>query len=313
MPRVKKPAYKRTRGESSSSMESPPEGHPMAQWFQTKSDLDCYSKDFAPRKVISPRYLEPNFFEKHPYPNLQAVLVAQNLLNHVKIKEPIYPELIVVAYTTLEPEFIDDDMYMTFKLSKNTHTLDSSELIRLWHLDYSGDKIDLSDSSVEHPRKYSRQVACEMFNIPFDLRRPTVGCLTVEHRLLHYFIVYNLVPSIYNLGLITEEDLELMWNMQSNFKINWVFIIATHMRRTKSGKISKGLPYAILWTTIFKHLNVHLTQVKKKKLEYNHCMDTHILNHIKVEHNQPQVEEQQGDEDEGVQAMEDVQVEPPQQ
>ncbi|MED6121950.1 hypothetical protein PIB30_035093 [Stylosanthes scabra] len=286
MPRVKRPISKRSRGEASSSMESPPERHPMAQWLQSKSDLDCYSTYFAPRKVISPRYLEPNFFEKHPYPNLQAVLIAQNLLNHVKIKEPIYPELNAVAYTTLELEFIDDDI---------------------------GDKIDLSDSSVEHPRKYSRQDACAMFNIPFDMPRPTVGCLTVERRLLHYFIVYNLVPRVYNLGLIMEEDLELMWNMQSNFKINWVFIIATHMRRIKSGKVSKGLPYAILWTTIFKNLNVNLTQVKKKKLEYNHCIDTHILNHMKVELNQPQVEEQQGDEEEGVQAMEDVQVEPPQE
>ncbi|MED6210014.1 hypothetical protein PIB30_060090 [Stylosanthes scabra] len=128
MPRVKRPISKRSRGEASSSMEPPPQEHPMVQWFQSKSDFDHYSTDFAPRKVISP----------------------------------------------------------------------------------SGDKIDLSDSSAEHPRKYSRQDACTMFNIPFDIPRPTVGCLTIEHRLLHYFIVYNLVPRVYNLGLIMEEDLELM-------------------------------------------------------------------------------------------------------
>ncbi|MED6153145.1 hypothetical protein PIB30_098768 [Stylosanthes scabra] len=315
MPRIKKLVSKSSRGESSSSMEPPPEGHPMAKWFQHKIDFDHYTFDFEPRKIISPRYLEPNFFEKHPFPNLQACLVAQNLLNHIQIREPFYPDLIAIACTTLELEFNDDDMSMTFKLGKDTHTLDSRELIslwKLWKLDYSGDKIDLSDSRAKHPRKYSRQDACALLNIPFDMPKPTVGCLSHEDRLLHYIIVHNLVPRSHNLGLIMEEDLEIMWNMRSNFKINWVFIIATHIRRIKSGKISKGLPYAILWTTIFKYLNVDLSQAKKKKLGYNNCIDTHVLNHMRIEHNQPHMEEYQAMEEDQAMEEEQAQEAPPQ-
>ncbi|MED6164139.1 hypothetical protein PIB30_086804 [Stylosanthes scabra] len=110
-----------------------------------------------------------------------------------------------------------------------------------------------------------------------------------------------------------EGDIEMMWRLENHYKINWIVIIASHMRNIKLGKISKGLPYAMLWTRIFKYLKIDLSQVKKKKLEYNNRIDTHVLNHMKREENQPQLEEQQGGEEEGVQAMEDFQIEPPQQ
>ncbi|MED6215439.1 hypothetical protein PIB30_113723, partial [Stylosanthes scabra] len=64
------------------------------------------------------------------------------------------------------------------------------------------------------------------------------------------------------------------------------------MRRTKPGN-SKGLPYAILWTTIFKYVGIDLFQADKKRLGYNHCIDTHVLNHMKRNvHEDPQQEEE---------------------
>ncbi|MED6174699.1 hypothetical protein PIB30_071506 [Stylosanthes scabra] len=58
MPRIKRPASKKSKGEaSSSSMEPPPQGHPLAQWFQNLVDFNNCSTNFAPRKLISPRYM----------------------------------------------------------------------------------------------------------------------------------------------------------------------------------------------------------------------------------------------------------------
>ncbi|MED6178658.1 hypothetical protein PIB30_109719, partial [Stylosanthes scabra] len=86
--------------------------------------------------------------------------------------------------------------------------------------------------------------------------------------------------------------LEIMWRMVNGQQINWVHLIVTHMRRTKSGN-SKGLPYAILWTAIFKYVGIDLSQVDKKRLGYNHCIDTHVLNHMKRNvHEDPQQEEE---------------------
>ncbi|MED6166294.1 hypothetical protein PIB30_107858 [Stylosanthes scabra] len=55
MPRVKRPT-KKSKG-ASSSMEPPPQDHPLAQWFYNKEDFDLYHSDFASRKVIPPRGL----------------------------------------------------------------------------------------------------------------------------------------------------------------------------------------------------------------------------------------------------------------
>ncbi|MED6202439.1 hypothetical protein PIB30_105484 [Stylosanthes scabra] len=63
-------------------------------------------------------------------------------------------------------------------------------------------------------------------------------------------------------------------------------------RRIKPGN-TKGLPYAILWTAIFKYVGIDLPQANKKKLGYNHCIDTHVLNHMKRNaHEAPQQEEE---------------------
>ncbi|MED6129625.1 hypothetical protein PIB30_109721 [Stylosanthes scabra] len=196
MVRTKRPA-KKSRGESSSHVEPPPEDHPMSQWSMIKEDFNRYQSHFAPRKIIPPS---------------------------------------------------GDEM-----------------------------RVDITHDG----RGYSKEIACNMFNIPFDMPKPTVGHLSLEHRLIHYLIVYVMVPRLHNHGLILDEDLEIMWRIVSGHKINWITLIASHTQRNMSGKVTKGLPYAMLWTTIFKYLKVDLNSTRKKELEYNHCIDNHVLNHMK--------------------------------
>ncbi|MED6140320.1 hypothetical protein PIB30_092041, partial [Stylosanthes scabra] len=248
--------------------------------FYNKEDFDLYLSDFAPRKVVPPRYLEPNFFDQHHYPNLLGILVRQNLVNCLKIEDSYYPDLIAIAYTTLDVEFEEDDLVFSFKIGKNTYALESSELSAIWSLNYNGEKVESGHTSEDFRRNYSKENACTMFNIPIGISKPTVGLLNV------------LVPRSGNHGLILDEDLEIMWRMVNGQQINWVHLIVTHMRRTKPGN-SKGLPYAILWTAIFKYVGIDLSQAKEKRLGYNHCIDTHVLNHMKRNvHEDPQQEEE---------------------
>ncbi|MED6226786.1 hypothetical protein PIB30_107152 [Stylosanthes scabra] len=289
-------------------MESPPQDHPMADWFLSNEDFNRYQSLFAPRKVIPPRYMEPHFLIKNDFPLLQECLVRQNLVEHVKIKEVFYPDLIAAVYSTLQINFSHDELEITFKLGHETHSIDSSELISLWKLDFSGDELRVD--TTHDARGYSREAACNMFNIPYDLPKPTVGHLNIEHRLMHYLIVYVMVPRLHNYSLILEEDLETMWRIASGHKINWTTLIASHMQRNMSGKVTKGLPYAMLWTTIFKHLNIDLNNARKKELEYNHCIDNHVLNHMKREINQPQVNVEEGVQED--QVMQEEHTQPPQ-
>ncbi|MED6154144.1 hypothetical protein PIB30_109235, partial [Stylosanthes scabra] len=209
-----------------------------------------------------------------------------------KIKDSYYPDLIAIAYTTLDVEFEEDDLVFSFKIGKNTYALESSELSAIWSLNYNGEKVESGHTSEDFRRNYSKENACTMFNVLIGTPKPTVGLLNVEHRLLHYFLTYVLVPRSGNHGLILDEDLEIMWRMVNGQQINWVHLIVTHMRRTKPGN-SKGLPYAILWTAIFKYVGIDLSQADKKRLGYNHCIDTHVLNYMKRNvHEDPQQEEE---------------------
>ncbi|MED6226783.1 hypothetical protein PIB30_107134, partial [Stylosanthes scabra] len=178
------------------------------------------------------------------------------------IKDSYYPDLIAIAYTTLDVEFEEDDLVFSFKLGKNTYALESSELSATWKLDYVGEKVDSGNASEDFRRNYSKENACIMFNVPIGTPKPTVGLLSVEHRLLHYFITYMLVPRSGNHGLILDEDFEIMWRMINGQQINW-------------------------------YVGIDLSQANKKKLGYNHCIDTHVLNHMKRNvHEAPQQEEE---------------------
>ncbi|MED6215122.1 hypothetical protein PIB30_110281, partial [Stylosanthes scabra] len=240
--------------------------HPLAQWFYNKEDFDLYHSDFASRKVIPPRYLEPNFFDHHHYPNLLGILVRQNLVNLLKIKDSYYPDLIAIAYITLDVEFEEDDLVFSFKIGKNTYALESSELSAIWSLNYNGEKVESGHTSEDFRRNYSKENAYTMFNIPIGIPKPTVGLLNVEHRLLHNFLTYVLIPRSGNHSLLLDEDLEIMWRM---------------------------------------YVGIDLSQADKKRLGYNHCVDTHVLNHMKRNVQEaPQQEEQAPQQEEEAQPQE---------
>ncbi|MED6213829.1 hypothetical protein PIB30_097208 [Stylosanthes scabra] len=155
-----------------------------------------------------------------------------------------------------------------------------SELSAIWRLNYDGEKVESGNTSEEFRRNYSKENACTMFNVPFGTPKPTVGLLSVEHRLLHFFLTYVLVPQSGNHGLILDEDLEIMWRMVNGQQINWVHLIVTHMRRTKPGN-SKGLPYAILWTAIFKYVDL-MQAIQNMELNMTQRME-------RIERNQPRM------------------------
>ncbi|MED6226978.1 hypothetical protein PIB30_109086, partial [Stylosanthes scabra] len=79
------------------------------------------------------------------------------------------------------------------------------------------------------------------------------------------------------------------------------------MQNIKPGN-TKGLPYAILWTAIFKYLGIDLSQARKKKLGYNHCIDTHVLNLMKKGEIPQQGDQEDNQEQAQAQAQEEEQA-----
>ncbi|KAF1862562.1 hypothetical protein Lal_00014102 [Lupinus albus] len=84
----------------------------------------------------------------------------------------------------------------------------------------------------------------------------SVGYLKLEERLLHYFMSYVILPKFSNHSQISDIELQLMYAIKYNIKINWTQMIMQqmwHVRGTQS-----PLPYAIYITKILEHFSVSM-------------------------------------------------------
>ncbi|MED6153509.1 hypothetical protein PIB30_102633 [Stylosanthes scabra] len=167
---------------------------------------------------------------------------------------------------------------------------------------------------VKRPTKKSRGASSSMEPPPQDHPLAQWFYNNEDFDLYHSdFASRKVIPPSGNHGLILDEDLEIMWRMVNGQQINWVHMFVTHMRRIKPEN-SKGLPYAILWTAIFKYVGIDLSQADKKRLGYNNCIETHVLNHMKrnIQEAPQQEQEAPQQEEEAPQQEEEAQPQEPQ-
>ncbi|MED6189330.1 hypothetical protein PIB30_094925 [Stylosanthes scabra] len=103
MGRTKSTAKKAKQGEM--KVEPPPQGHPMAKFFTNLADFNNYIMNFAPRKEITPRYLDLDLLHSQNFNELYRILVRQDFLDFVRLRDYYYPDLVAIAYTSLTMEF----------------------------------------------------------------------------------------------------------------------------------------------------------------------------------------------------------------
>ncbi|KAF1896114.1 hypothetical protein Lal_00042879 [Lupinus albus] len=84
----------------------------------------------------------------------------------------------------------------------------------------------------------------------------SAGYLTLEDRLLHYFLTYVILPKFSNHSQISDIELQLMYAIKYNIKINWTKMIMQQMWHVRGSQSS--LPYAIFITKILEHFGVSL-------------------------------------------------------
>ncbi|KAF1885921.1 hypothetical protein Lal_00015416 [Lupinus albus] len=82
------------------------------------------------------------------------------------------------------------------------------------------------------------------------------GNLTLEDRLVHYFHTYVILPKFSNHSQISDIELQLMYSIKFNIKINWTKMIMQQMWHVRGSQ--SLLPYAIFITKILKHFVISL-------------------------------------------------------
>ncbi|KAF1891798.1 hypothetical protein Lal_00031607 [Lupinus albus] len=90
------------------------------------------------------------------------------------------------------------------------------------------------------------------------------GYLTLEDRLIHYFLTYVILPKFSNHSQISDIKLQLMYAIKFNIKINWTKMIIQKMWHVHGSQ--SLLPYAIFITKILEHFGVSLVDETKVAL-----------------------------------------------
>ncbi|CAL1402131.1 unnamed protein product [Linum trigynum] len=88
--------------------------------------------------------------------------------------------------------------------------------------------------------------------------RPTSNHLTVQARVLHYMLSYNILPKGGHRAAFTYFDLDILTNLLLEEKVNLSYLIFNHML-TAAESSNKNLPYGMILTFLFKHFHVDLS------------------------------------------------------
>ena len=79
---------------------------------------------------------------------------------------------------------------------------------------------------------------------------------TFDCRIMHYIIAHILLPQSTNLAQAFEEDLILLWALQTGRQIDWAHLVRYRMH--KALRANAPLPYPHLVTLFLHHFNVPL-------------------------------------------------------
>ncbi|MED6127810.1 hypothetical protein PIB30_091681 [Stylosanthes scabra] len=212
MGHTKSTAKKAKQGEM--QVEPPPQGHPMAKFFTNLADFNNYIMNFAPRKEITPRYLDLDLLHSQNFNELYRILVRQDLLDFLRLRDYYYPDLVTIAYTSLTMEFEEvnsSSFTIFFTLGRNKYVLNVGSFCEISSLSWHGTLFKNGDKP---PEEWKNDKPPNCGN-----KMPT-NPMSDEHRLLHYLLVWVIMPRSHNHGVIMNDDLVIMSALCSNVKIN---------------------------------------------------------------------------------------------
>ncbi|KAF1864676.1 hypothetical protein Lal_00031994 [Lupinus albus] len=226
-----------------------------------------FEENFHGRVIFTPKYGNiGNFeFEDFLFPYL---LRQQKIFEFSCEANDFYPELVRVFYCNMNFR----KNHMTSHVKGNDIVLDMKTfssiccdipmigditgfgLVCEWD-DYDSKKFYLSIcriSKEEIERRKQQSLGETVKNSDILAAR----YLTLEDRLIHYFLSYVILPKFSNHLQISDIELQLMYAIKFNIKINWTKMIMNQMWHVRGSQ--SLLPYAIFITKIQEHFDLPL-------------------------------------------------------
>ncbi|KAF1893068.1 hypothetical protein Lal_00035401 [Lupinus albus] len=218
-----------------------------------------FEENFHGRAIFTPKYGNIGKFEFEDF-LFPYLLRQQKLFDFCCEANDIYPELVRVFYCNIK--FRKNLMTSHVKgkdivLDINTFSSICCDIpmtgdITGFFLVCDGDDYDrkkfylsICRISKEEIERRKQQSLCETVKNSDIL---SVGYLMLEDRLIHYFLTYVILPKFSNHSQISDIDLQLIYFIKFNIKINWSKMIMQQMWHVR----------VIFITEILEHFGVSL-------------------------------------------------------
>ncbi|KAF1891330.1 hypothetical protein Lal_00016961 [Lupinus albus] len=205
-----------------------------------------FEENFHGRAIFTPKYGNIGNFEFEDFLFLY-LLRQQKLFDFYCESNDIYPELVRVFYCNMNFR----KNHMTSHVKGKDIVLDMKTFSSICcDIPMIGDIIGISKEEIERRKQQSLGETVKNRDIL------SAGYLTLEDRLIHYFLSYVILPKFSNHSQISDIELQLMHAIKFNIKINWTKIIMNQMWHVRGSQ--SPLPYAIFITKILEHFGVPL-------------------------------------------------------
>ncbi|KAF1879756.1 hypothetical protein Lal_00039700 [Lupinus albus] len=239
---------KRPRSSKSKQGESTSKSNPLnlTRLLANDAQTKVFEENFHGHTIFTPKYDNiGNFeFEDFLFPYL---LRQQKLFDFCCEANDIYPELVRVFYCNMNFR----KNLMTSHVKGKDIVLDMKTFSSIFcDIPMIGDITGFGLEEIERRKQQSLSETVKNKDILY------AGYLTLEDRLIHYFLSYVILPKFSNHSQISEIELQLMYAIKFNIKINWTKMIMNQMWHVRGSQ--SPLPYAIFITKILEHFGVSL-------------------------------------------------------
>lgn len=224
-------------------------------WFEgCEENIQAFLIEFNRKQICIPRLVKYSWLRDEGFGDLLAQLKHQKLKTFVELSGQIYPDLVKVFFTNL--------------LFKNNMLLTHVKGVRMEITNHVWkDVAGLKPRGVQVRKGETRSV--QDFNkveyFKQCLRDPTaasrtfhVGGLKVHERLLAMLVNKIVVPRGSSHSTLNEGDLILMYCIQHNIQVDWIFVMRDHM--LKAIRLSDfRLPYVTLVSRFIDYFSVDVS------------------------------------------------------
>ncbi|CAL0309782.1 unnamed protein product [Lupinus luteus] len=289
-------ASQRSQG---TSMESNPLN--LTKLLANDNQHKVFEEHFHCIPIFTPKFGKIGNFEHDDF-LFPYLLRQQNLFDFCCETNDIYHELVRVFYCNMNFRKNRITSYVKGKeivLDLNTFGLLCCNIPSKGNIVGFGLQCEWDN----YDRKESYYSMCRISREEIELRKQqsvgetvknrdilSAGHLKLEDRLLHYLLSYVILPKFSNHSQISDIELQLMYAIKMNIKINWIEMIMRQMWNVRGTQ--SHLPYAILITNFLQHFGVSTNG--ETKVSLNLCeskIDVEAVNKMEPSPRCPQPSE----------------------